>query len=469
MVLLASLALAGTGCKKYLQQTPNDSLTRENFFKTRADAIAAIIGGYDGLQACATTFLGWGEFRGDLVTAALNVDATYTYYQLLDRTRPASNWAPVYNMIGRANIIIEAVPQIPAIDNRFSVEESNAIVGEALFLRALGYFYLVRTFKEVPLILQAPSNDNVTFRIPKSSADTVLNQIESDLIKAEQVVPVSYTTVQETKGRATKGAVNALLTDVYMWRAKYQQAVVAAKKVLNSGQYTLVPGANWFNIFSQKNTSESIMEIQYDYTLNETNSLRGTLGNFTMNNVLFDYFTGEMDMVRALNNTFVVSGARQYWKYTGLNTNNINRPTDDPNFILYRLPDVMLMCAEAQAHLGGTQKIEAATLLDSVRARAGLLSVNADPNTSVDLFTEYIMKERAMELAGEGKRWYDLVRVATNNNNPDFLVNRVVQSRSVGERAQTRARIIDPRSWYSPLYLDELNRNPALIQNPYYQ
>jgi len=224
VVILASLALAGTGCKKYLEQTPNDSLTKENFFKTRADAIAAIVGVYDGLQACTTTFLNWGEFRGDLVTATTNTDATYVYYQLLDRTRPASNWANVYNMIGRANIVIEAVPQIPAIDSRLSVEESNAIVGEALFLRALGYFYLVRTFKEVPLVLQAPSNDNVTFRIPKSSADTVLNQIESDLLRAEQIIANSYTTVQETKGRATKGAVNALLTDVYMWRAKYQQA-----------------------------------------------------------------------------------------------------------------------------------------------------------------------------------------------------------------------------------------------------
>jgi hypothetical protein len=211
------------------------------------------------------------------------------------------------------------------------------------------------------------------------------------------------------------------------------------------------------------------MEIQYDYTLNETNGLQGTLGAFSMNNILYDYYTGEIDNVRALNNTFVASGSRQYWKYTGLNTNNITRPTNDPNFILYRLPDVMLMCSEALFHLGAAEKVEGAALLDSVRSRAGLLSVNADVNTSVDLFTEYLMKERAMELAGEGKRWFDLVRVATNNNNPDFLVSRVLQSRSVGERAQTRARIIDPRSWYSPIFLDELNRNPNLIQNPYYQ
>ena len=125
ILVLTGLALAGTGCKKYLEQTPQDSLTRENFFKTRADAISSIVGTYDGLQACAANFLSWGEFRADLVTATGNGDVTYPYYQLLDKTRPASNWSNIYNMIGRANIVIEAVPKIPAIDDRFSIEESN--------------------------------------------------------------------------------------------------------------------------------------------------------------------------------------------------------------------------------------------------------------------------------------------------------------------------------------------------------
>ena len=74
-----------------------------------------------------------------------------------------------------------------------------------------------------------------------------------------------------------------------------------------------------------------------------------------------------------------------------------------------------------------------------------------------------------MELAMEGKRWFDLVRVATNDKNPDFLISRVLQSRSVGDRAQIKSRIIDPRSWYMPIYQTELNRNPNLVQNPYYQ
>jgi starch-binding outer membrane protein, SusD/RagB family len=467
---LLSIAFIGSGCKKFLDQVPENSLTRQDFFRTEADANAAIVGAYDGLQACSEKFLNWGEYRADLISPTINNDITYPYFQLFDIIRPASVWREPYALIGRANIIIEAVPNIPSLDSRFSVEESKAIVAEALYLRALSYFYLVRTFKEVPLMLDAPSSDAVNYLLPKSTADSILDQIEADLAIAENDIPVQYLKNEETRGRVTKGAVNALQADVYLWRAKYQESANAAKKVIdNTSLYSLVPGSNWFSIFSQKNTSESILEVQYNYLLLENNSIKAVSSNFNMSNVLYDYFNGELDAVRGKNNTYIDAGARVYWKYRGINTNNIERPTNDPNFILYRLADIMLLRAEALAHLGTTEKEEAVVLLNEVRKRAQLAPYdNIDGNTDVALFMELITKERAMELAMEGKRWFDLVRVATNENNPEFLISRVVLSRTVGERSQIRSRIIDPRSWYLPIHRDELNANPKLVQNPFY-
>ncbi|MEI6948153.1 RagB/SusD family nutrient uptake outer membrane protein [Paraflavisolibacter sp. H34] len=468
---LSALLLTAGGCKKYLNQVPDDSLTRNEFFRTKADATSAIMGVYDGLQACADKFLSWGEFRADLISPTSNTDVTYPYYELFDPLRPASDWTAVYNLIGRANIVIEAVPDIPARDSRFSVEESNAIVGEALFLRSLAYFYLVRTFKEVPLVVTAPSNDAVDYFPAKASADSVLNKLEADLKVAEASVPVEYAKSDETRGRVTKGAVHSLLADVYLWRAKYAEAAAAAQKVLdNKSLYTLVPGASWLSIFAQKNTSESIFEIQYNYVLSENNSLKGNSGAFNMNNVLYDMFTGEQDLVRGANNTYTAIGARVFWKYRGLTTDNIERATNDPNFIVYRLPDVMLLQAEALAHLGPDEKAEAVRLLNAVRERAGLpIYDNYDGNTPLGLIIEALLKERAMELAMEGKRWFDLVRVATNENNPDILVSRVLNSRTVGERSLIRSRIIDPRSWYLPIATTEIQRNKNLVQNPFYK
>ena len=460
------LAIQG-GCKKFLDQTPENSLTREEFFKTEADANAAIIGVYDALQSANSQFLRWGELRGDLISN----DVDQVYLQLLDNTSSIANWTDAYRLIGRANIVIEKIPEIPALDSRFTIEKSNAIVGEALFLRSLAYFYLVRAFKDVPLVLQAPSSDAVDCLVPKSSADVVLNQIEADLAIAEKGVPIEYGRNIDTRGRVTKGAVNSLQTDVYLWRKKYAEASAAAKKVIdNNSLYSLVPGDDWFTIFSQKNSSESIFEIQYDAQLSEVNSLRGLSNANLVNNVLFNYFKEETDVVRGLNNTYREAGSRQFWKYTGLTTNNVERGSDDPNFIVYRLPDVMLMRAEALIHLGDQERTEAAILINSVRRRARIDTLDfLSSNTTIDVFNSVILKERAMELSMEGKRWFDLVRIATNENQPDILISRVVSSRLVANRAQVRSRIIDPRSWYLPILRDELAKNPNLVQNPYYR
>jgi len=392
MILL--LMITG-GCKKFLDLQPQNAITRDNFFKSKDDALASIIGCYDGLQACVNQFVNWGESRGDLVNAGSAGDVTYPYFQFLDKTRPLSEWGNVYVMIGRANAVIEFVPGIPKADEKFSVDDSKKIVAEALFLRALGYFYLVRTFKEVPLVLQSPSNDDVNYFLPKSSADTILNQIEADLKIAEASIPKTYEKNADTRGRATLGAVHALQADVYLWRAKYQLAAEAAQKVLDEKSlYRLVPGGDWFTIFSQKNTTESIMEVQFDNSLTETNGLAGTVGNFTMNNVLKAYYDGATDVIRGLNNTYI--SGNTWWKYRGLTTTtNILRPSPDANFILYRLPDVMLMQAEALAHTGSfSDKTQAIAMIDSIRSRAGLSPYNIylDGNAPYSLLIELIVK-----------------------------------------------------------------------------
>lgn len=469
--IVCSFFLIGllSGCKKFLDQKPLNSLTKDEFFQTEADANSAIIGVYNSLQAANDEFLKWGEMRGDLITPNNALDAVFL--QQFDNNSSLSNWSDAYKLIANANIVIEKVPAIPALDRNFTEQESKKIVAEALFLRSLTYFYLVRTFKEVPLVLQAPTSDAVNFLLPKSSADSILNQIEKDLIIAEPDIPVNYGRPLDMRGRVTKGAVNALQADVYLWRAKYAESAAAAKKVIdNTADYQLVPSDDWFNIFARKNTSESILEIQYDYQLQETGPLMGISNGYILNTTLYDVFTQENDLVRGLNATYWENGGRKFWKYSGLTRDQQARALDDANFIIYRLADVMLMRAEALAHLGAPEKIEAASLINTVRKRAMLDELDfINETTPTDVFIQIILKERAMELAMEGKRWFDLVRTATNENDPEILLSRIVSSRSVANRAQVRSRLVDPRSWYLPILRSELAINSNLVQNPYYQ
>ncbi|HEY6900137.1 MAG TPA: RagB/SusD family nutrient uptake outer membrane protein [Puia sp.] len=479
--MVAGLVVLLGGCKKYLDQTPENSITGNNFFKTKADAQAAVIACYDALQAATSQFLSWGEFRGDLLNPSANTDVTYPFYQYMDKTRPVSNWTVAYSLIGRTNMVIQSVPGVLNVDSKFTLADSRAMVAEALFMRSLAYFYLVRTFQDVPLVLTAPTSDAVNYFLPKSPADSILNRIEADLDTAALYVPVRYDKDIDTRGRVTKGAVNSLQAEVYLWRDKYKKSMDAAQKVLdNATLYSLVPGANWMSIFSQKNTTESIFEVQYDYTINETNNLLGLIGSFNANDVLVQLFVADEGQnnpqgIRGLNKTYISGNA--YWKWRGFSsgTNNVVRPTNDPDFIVYRLPDVMLMKAEALVNLQDAdslnEKQQALDIINTIRTRGQVpIYDNLDGNAPASLIMDLIMKERAMELAGEGKRWYDLVRGAKRNNfaNPGFLIDRVVQSRSVGDRALIKSRIIDPRSWYMPISLDELNKNPKLVQNPYY-
>jgi hypothetical protein len=464
-ILLVSLG----GCKKFLDQRPLNSLTKDDFFQTEADANSAIIGVYNSLQQCNEQFFRWGEMRGDLMTPNNASDAVFL--QQFDNTSTLSNWGDPYKLIANANIVIEKVPPISALDKNFTEQESKKVVAEALFLRSLAYFYLVRTFKEVPLVLQAPTSDAVNFLLPKSSADTILNQIEKDLAIAEVNIPVSYANALEMRGRVTKGAVNALQTDVYLWRAKYAEAAAASKKILdNTADYQLVSSEDWFNIFARKNTSESILEVQYDYQLQELGPMKRITDPYIVNTTLLEVFTQENDLVRGLNATYWENGGRKFWKYAGLTRDQQARALDDANFIIYRLADVILLRAEALAHLGAAEKIEAAALINMIRKRAMIDELDfINETTPADVFVQIILKERAMELAMEGKRWFDLVRNATNENNPEILLSRVVVSRSVANRAQVRSRLVDPRSWYLPITRTELALNSNLVQNPYYQ
>ena len=472
--LLAATLVLAPGCSKFLDQDPEDSLTEKQFFRSEEDANAAIVAVYDQLQDCVDKFMIWGEARADLVTPiARKNDQTWLYELNFPNDVWALNWGDVYQIIGGANMVINRVPGIMQLDSRLTQQKTDVILGEAYFLRALAYFYLVRTFGEVPLVLDPPSHDEVNFLIPKSDTAVILAKIEADLAIAEKNLPPQYETALKTRGRATKGAVNALQADLYLWQAKYSQAAAAAKKVMdNTALYSLVPATSWFDIFALKNSTEGIFEVQFDYLLRETNSLGTASDRFNVNpNHLKLYEDAAApEIVRGSEATYNSgTGGKVYWKYVGLSMMDLRRSGSDPNFIIYRLADVILMRAEALSHLEDADRNEAVALVNLIRGRANMPlydinQVSTDTNSLIDM----ILKERSLELAMEGKRWYDLVRIGKNGR-PDFLIDKIVTSRLISERPLTKARVADPQSWFLPIHINELAANPALTQNPYYK
>ena len=159
------------------------------------------------------------------------------------------------------------------------------MIGEIKTLRALAYFYLVRTYKEVPFITDATVSDDQNFNKAKSSEDHILDALITDLVSAERVVRSTFESTKYSKGRITKNAVRALLADIYLWRNEYQSCVSKCNEILADTTIRLVQNFsdNLYNtVFVRGNSRESIFELQYsnDIQWNEaTKAYYGTAGN----------------------------------------------------------------------------------------------------------------------------------------------------------------------------------------------
>ena len=189
IVFFTLLITTVTSCSKWMELQPQDGITRQEYWKTKEQIESALTGCYASLLGDATggkslseyLFL-WGELRGDMIVPAIgatNDELDVTNVNTL-ATNSISNWATVYKVINYCNTIIDFAPGVLTNDNTLTQTQLNAYLGEARALRALMYFYLVRTFRDVPLKLKSTATDNDIEQIPKTSLETVSPACRSD-------------------------------------------------------------------------------------------------------------------------------------------------------------------------------------------------------------------------------------------------------------------------------------------------
>jgi hypothetical protein len=198
----------------------------------------------------------------------------------------------------------------------------------------------------------------------------------------------------------------------------------------------------------------------------------------------FEKYLGDR---RAGNRTYLTyTGAGWYvhaashvlWKYVGTEGTpstvtgaaqsgyrNGNQESD-ANWIVYRYPDILLMKAEALAQQSEFE--QALQLVNQVRNRARVEP--AADISSKNALEDIILEERAKELCGEGKRWFDLIRLGRRNNfeRKDRFIEILADNKSYEEAEVIRSKYSNPDSWYLPIHQDEIDQNNQLVQNPYY-
>ena len=223
---LASLALAATlsltSCDDFLTITPSDQIVEEDFWEDKSDLQNVMSACYTRYVNMLTQLMQWGEMRSDnftLATGVTNNPIKNTMNANLLPNYSIFDWTDLYNEINFCNKVLAHGDEIVAKDESFSQGDWEPIKAEAMTLRALSHFYLVRVWGEVPYVTTDYNNDSQDFLTPQSSQQAVLDSIISELEIAKDLAMNDYGQTVWNKGRVTKKAVYALLADVYLWRA----------------------------------------------------------------------------------------------------------------------------------------------------------------------------------------------------------------------------------------------------------
>ena len=428
----------------FLQLAPVSNPNAGNFFKTKADFDLASNAAYATLYTVynpegPVSYA--GELMGDNVTI-LNISGNMAdKWQFRDYTLAPANtmvyqfWQDFYKSLYNINIVISKIESAD-VDAAYK----DKIKGEMLFLRSLYYFQMVQIWGDLPLVT-APITSEESYGILRSPVSEVYAQIVKDLQFAASKLPLVATV-----GKVSKGAAQSLLGKVYLTMGDKANAATTLKEVVNSGQYQLLPSYATLWSPTNKNTKESIFEIQYlggsstapfsDYYLGffpNSNALGfyGSGMNQVVDDVWNEYESGDSRRVASIDTGFVdAKGTFTKVKFPKKWQDKAapiigQRIAANNNFIVLRYADVLLLLTEATGD---------AQYLNLVRKRVGLpeYGTAAYPTkyNTIELATEH---ERRVELAFEFQRWFDLKRT-----------NRALTVLTAKGKTVTQAKLLIP-------------------------
>ncbi|GAA4304597.1 RagB/SusD family nutrient uptake outer membrane protein [Aestuariibaculum suncheonense] len=391
-----------------------------------------------------------------------------------------------YNTIKEANNII-AVKENIIGGNKDNID---AMVGEAYFLRAFSYFHLARTFGNVPLITSTDIAGNIDLQ--RAELIDLYQQIESDFLMAESLLPVKYPNTPAAI-RPNSGSARAFLAKLYMhwagWpikdNSKYALAASSAKSVIDNASlhgFALVPdmGTLWSITDENRFNKEMVFGLAHNQVLGNVYSNRhaGRVGypgdvqgwaEVFAEIAFFNDFPDGPRKDKTYRTEVVFKNETIHWedfkderhpmflKVTGYQDEiATNNSVTSMNTYCMRYADLLLYYAEAVGR-SGASTADAWEALNMVRRRANDLPVNT-PNATVDItsgdLAELAYTERKWELAGEFKRWDDLTRLervaqALANRFTEELVGPIIGDAT-------------PENYFAEIPESELTKAPQL-------
>jgi hypothetical protein len=508
IICVSALLIFGfESCTDWLSIRPESEVVLEDYWQTESQATSVLSSCYRGLitNECVERMIVWGELRSDNLVAGntlllslyniINVDIT--------PTNTFADWGSFYKVINYCNTFLYYAPGVVNKDQNYTLSKLHVNEAEAKTIRALCYFYLVRSFHEVPLVLNPSVDDIQDYNVPKSSERQLLDQIIKDLTEAQQFAKASYGKEAYNKGRVTLSSIDAILADVYLWDQQYANCVAMCDKVLEDKTLSLVDVDKLVpDVFFKGNSTESVLELQFDKNVQVNNTVNNFYGiegarfgqlsyaaylskKGTYSPFNFSAPTSSVkESVTDLRQPYFIGDATNgngysIYKYAlsqcTLDANQTATPSyrnfsTTANWILYRLSDVLLMKAEALVQLNRNDddlksalKLVNTTYLRSNTTADSLLFNNYNSKEALE---SLVLRERQRELLFEGKRWYDLMRMVRRKDDPTAML-AFLSPKLTGSNMQFKKMSV-MNALYMPILKSELERNPNLTQNPFY-
>ena len=471
------IAVGLTACDDLIDVDPEQSISSDQAFEALQNAEAALNGVYDQLQS-SDVYGGHMTTAGDFTAGTAQFSGSFTTWQAtrgFNKTSdhgPSENmWEGHYELINRANNVIAFTDGLDEVDDAATEDDVNRLVGQARFLRALGYFNLVRLYAHpvgdlgqeafsdvreegVPLVTEPTEEVGEELEVPRSTVQEVYGQIAEDLETAESLLgPVDRDGI-----RANELSATALLAKVRLYQEQWGEARDLAEEVINSGSFQL--SSDPLAPFTQgAGNSELIFAVRN--TADDNSGVNAFPTSFYLPDALGG--RGEMEVVEDFAAQFEEGDLRGFGGETApegdflmyeladnLHPNKWTSDVNSDDIPVLRLAEMYLIAAEAHVRAGDGDEATAREYLNTVRERAGASSV---PGTlSGTALLDEIIDERKRELAFEGDQYFDVVRLGRD------LVSSFEGTETEASEVQ---RIY-------PIPAREMDVNQQLVQNPGY-
>ena len=248
-VTLFTLLFTLSSCSDYLDVLPLNEVVLENYWTKKDDVTSELNGCYESLTSEGSLErMGiWGELRSENLVQGSNLENKYV--EILKEnilpTNDLTKWEDFYRTINRCNILLNYADGVQKLDPNYTEAQMRANKAEATFIRDLCYFYLIRTFRDVPMVFEPSIDDLQDYKVPATPMMEALKMLSDDLEKVKDDAVLRYvddskmtnseasSQAYENCAKVTRVAIYTLLADIYLWRGEYDKAISCCDYVIN--------------------------------------------------------------------------------------------------------------------------------------------------------------------------------------------------------------------------------------------